>query len=658
MAKQNNGLPNGNGKRRAKVIGALAVVVLAGMAIVWLKVVRGGDDPASTYATFSVRRGPLTISVLETGTIKSRDQQIVKNEVEGRTSIVWLIDEGVHVKKGDLLVELDSSNLVDARIDQQIKVKNAEAAFINAEKSLAVVKNQALSDIEKAELTHQFAVQDLDQYEEGQYPKDVNEVTARIRLAQEELKRAEDVNDWSERLYTEKYLSETEYMADRLSLERKRLDVDLAVSDRDLLENFTYHRQIDQLKSDARQAELALQRTKDSADASIVQAEAELDAKKLELSRQQEKLEKIEDQLQKTKLTAPADGMVIYATTARRGGWRDNREPLDEGVEVFERQELIYLPTTASATAEVDIHEASLEKVRLELPVIVTVDALPDKKFLGKMGKIAPLPDPQSMWMNPDLKVYNSEIYLEGDDPALRTGMSCKAEIIVEQHTDALYIPVHAVLRVGGKPTVYVLSNGTVAPREVETGLDDLVYIRIISGLQEGEEVLLEPPLNSAAVDAMAKGIDFKASEAADASDEMKERISQKLQNANGREPPEADVSAEPDSAQPPAERSELPGAAQMEQMRRRFENMSEEERQAEIEKIRKQFENMSPEEREKLRERFQGMGRGPGQGRAPGEARGPGQGRAPGEGRGPGQGRRAGGQGRRTEQQGTQGNP
>jgi hypothetical protein len=224
--------------------------------------------------------------------------------------------------------------------------------------------------------------------------------------------------------------------------------------------------------------------------------------------------------------------------------------------------------------------------------------------------------------------------------------MSCKAEIIVEQHTDALYIPVHAVLRVGGKPTVYVLSNGTVAPREVETGLDDLVYIRIISGLQEGEEVLLEPPLNSAAVDAMAKGIDFKASEAADASDEMKERISQKLQNANGREPPEADVSAEPDSAQPPAERSELPGAAQMEQMRRRFENMSEEERQAEIEKIRKQFENMSPEEREKLRERFQGMGRGPGQGRAPGE------------GRGPGQGRRAGGQGRRTEQQGTQGNP
>ncbi len=55
--------------------------------------------------------------------------------------------------------------------------------------------------------------------------------------------------------------------------------------------------------------------------------------------------------------------MVIYATSARAGrAFRDNRQPLDEGVEVFERQELIYLPTAASSMAEVDVHEASLEK--------------------------------------------------------------------------------------------------------------------------------------------------------------------------------------------------------------------------------------------------------------------------------------------------------
>jgi len=236
--------------------------------------------------------------------------------------------------------------------------------------------------------------------------------------------------------------------------------------------------------------------------------------------------------------------------------------------------------------------------------------------------------------------------------------MSCKGEVIVEQYTDALYIPVWAVLRVGGKPTVYVLSSGTVEPREVQTGLDNNVYIRIISGLRAGEEVLLEPPLKSAAVDATAKGIDFKASEAADASEEMKEQINQKLQKANGSQTTEPGVSAEAGPGQSAGEGSELPDLAQMEQMRKRFENMSAEERQAEMEKMKQRLENMSPEERQKLRERFQGTGRGPGQGQPSGEGRGPGQGRNRGEGRDPGQGRREGGQGRRTEQRAPQGNP
>ena len=110
--------------------------------------------------------------------------------------------------------------------------------------------------------------------------------------------------------------------------------------------------------------------------------------------------------------------------------------------------------------AEVDVHEASLDKVRAGLPAIVTVDALPGKKFIGTVARIAPLPNAQSMWMNPDLKVYTTNINLETIDPDLRSGMSCKAEIIVEQYQDVVYIPVQAVLRVDGQPTVYVVKEG------------------------------------------------------------------------------------------------------------------------------------------------------------------------------------------------------
>jgi len=226
-------------------VGAIVAVASIVVIFIWFKVVRGQEYPTSNFSTFVAKRGPLTISVLESGTISPQEQIVLRNEVEGRTTIVSLVPDGSIVKKGDLLVELDSSTLKDAIIDQDIMVQRAEAAYIGATESLAVTENQAKSDIDVARLTLKFARQDLQQYVDAIYPKDVNEQTARIRLAEEDLKRAEDVNDWSKKLYEEKYLSETEYLADNLTVQRKKLDRDVTNSNLDLLTNFTYHRQIE-----------------------------------------------------------------------------------------------------------------------------------------------------------------------------------------------------------------------------------------------------------------------------------------------------------------------------------------------------------------------------------------------------------------------------
>ena len=233
-----------SGLRSFWTVGIVVAIASIVLIFIWLKVVRGKEDPTSNLATFVVKRGPLTISVLESGTIKPRDQITMRNEVEGRTSIVSLVPDGSIVKTGDVLVELDASTLKDRIIDQDILVQKAQAAYIGAQESLAVSVNQAKSDTDKAELTLRFARQDLQQYVDGKYPKDVNELEAKIRLSQEQVKRAEDMNDWSKRLYEEKYLSETEYLADRLSLQGRKLERDVAVSNVDLLKNFTFHRQI------------------------------------------------------------------------------------------------------------------------------------------------------------------------------------------------------------------------------------------------------------------------------------------------------------------------------------------------------------------------------------------------------------------------------
>jgi HlyD family secretion protein len=247
---------------------------------------------------------------------------------------------------------------------------------------------------------------------------------------------------------------------------------------------------------------MALERTRRKARADVVQAQAELKAREAEFKRQKDKLEKILTQLEKTKIISPAQGLVIYATSAQGGMFRRNTEPLQEGQDIRERQELIYLPTASSSNAEVAIHESNLKKVRKGMPAKVTVDALPGREFSGRIMHIAPLPDAQSIWMNPDLKVFTTQIFLDGNDSDMRTGMSCQARIIVETHDNVLSVPVQAVLQVQGVPTVYVKAGNEFVPRQVEIGLDNNRLIHVKDGLKTGDIVLLTPPLKDAGKDA------------------------------------------------------------------------------------------------------------------------------------------------------------
>jgi HlyD family secretion protein len=487
--------------KKWKIWGVVLVVFGTLSLVLWHRF-SDSPEPLSRDAVYEVRSGPLTIDLVESGTIKAREQLIIKNEVEGKTSILYLIPEGTQVKKGDLLVELDASALMDARIDQEIKVQNADAAFVNATETLAVVENQAQSDLDLAKLTLDFARQDLKKYTDGEYPNALQKANAEITLAQEELARARERLDWSKTLYKEKFISQTELAADELAEKKKALDLTLAENNLDLLVNYTNQRDLAQLKSDVSQAEMALERTKRKARADVVQAQAELKAREAEFKRQKDKLDKILTQLEKTKIISPAQGLVIYATSAQGGMFRRNTEPLQEGQDIRERQELIYLPTASSSNAEVAIHESNLKKVRKGMPAKVTVDALPGREFSGRIMHIAPLPDAQSIWMNPDLKVFTTQIFLDGNDSDMRTGMSCQARIIVETHDNVLSVPVQAVLQVQGIPTVYVKAGNEFVPRQVEIGLDNNRLIHVKDGLKTGDIVLLTPPLKDAGKDA------------------------------------------------------------------------------------------------------------------------------------------------------------
>jgi HlyD family secretion protein len=147
------------------------------------------------------------------------------------------------------------------------------------------------------------------------------------------------------------------------------------------------------------------------------------------------------------------------------------------------------------------------------MPARLTVDALPGQSFSGTVAKIAPLPDAQSIFLNPDLKIYRTEIHLDGEESDLRTGMSCRAEIVVSRYEDALFVPVQAVLRVKGEPTVYVRGSSGWEARKVQIGQDNNRMVRIIAGVTESEEVLLTPPLAEGEVESERPGSDAPTGE-------------------------------------------------------------------------------------------------------------------------------------------------
>lgn len=581
----------------------IAAVVISGVTLVALGgVVRariqGEDLPEGALATFAARRGPLPITVNVSGSITSQDVVIVKSEVQtrGGVAVLWLIDQGVQVEEGDLLVQLDGSEFEDFVVDQEIQVQNANAALITATEQLAVTQNQAKSDVDAADLEFELAKLDLAKFEQGDYPAQTKEADAQVTLAKGDLSRAENTLRGSERLAEKDFITSDELEGDRLSALRAQLDVQLAEEAKMVLTEFTYKRTMAELESSVSQAEMALERAGRKARADVVQADASLKARELEFNRQESKLEDHRNNLAATKILAPSAGTVVYATSGK-GSYRGREEPLQEGSMVRERQELIHLPTTDLFMAKLDVHESSLSKVRDGLPVRITVDAIPGSEYYGRVSFIAPMPDAQSQWMNPDLKIYDTHVQIEGDTQGLRSGNSCEASIVVEEYEDAIFVPVQAVVRLSGETVVY-LPDGTARP--VEIGLDNNRMIRIIDGLAEGEKVLLNPPL----------------SDSGSLDDE--EYVSPTTKLAPMKEKPEGE--ARPEGKRPEA-RPESGG----EDMRKKYENATPEQRDDMRKQWQDRMKDMSPEDREKMMERMrEGGGRGGGGGRRGGPGGGP----------------------------------
>ncbi len=577
------------------IVAAVAAIVMGGIA--WAKF-SGNNASTLADALYTVKRGDLRISVLESGKIKARKSVSLNSEVDGQSTIINIVPEGSYVEEGDVLVVLDSSELRDRIEQQQISVESAQAAYTNSSEAYAIQENQNESDIKAAQLALDFAKIDLEKYTEGDWEQQKRKADNAIVQAQTGLEIAKLKLDGTKALYEKGYVTETELKGDQSSYQSNQISVQEAVEGKKLLQQYDHPKQLAKYTADYEESQKELERAKRRAKSQLAQKEADKKAKEAMYNMQKARLTRFTDQLEKTTIKAPQPGLVVYASSSeerwRRGG---SGGLIAEGEKVYERQKIIELPDVSMMKVDVNVHESVRDMIKARQPAIITIEALSGLTLHAHVEKVAILPDSGNRWMNPDLTVYTTSIIIDGEPEALKsaTGMTAKVEIIIADLTNVLYVPVQAVTVRREREVCYVMKGSRPAPTEVGVGMSNDNYVEIKSGLKERDKVLTYAPITP---------------EKTTSAEKSREPAPDK-----GKTPPAEETAGTPGAPEKsPQDKTERPqeGAAAF------LKNLTPEQKKAMQERLKGMgvteeidLENMTPEKMQQIRRKFmEGAGR------------------------------------------------
>jgi RND family efflux transporter MFP subunit len=399
-------------------------------------------------------RGRLPVTVVDRGTLESSSNMDAINEVEGSTTIIKILPEGTPVKKGELVCELDSANLRDQLINQEISTKRAE------------------SDLEQSKKTEEVAQIAVKEYLEGTFPQDIQSAEGQIKLAESDLIRSQERLEWSDRMLQIGYVTSSQNQADKLTLQKAEFTLRENQTKKTVLEKYTKDKQMKELQ------------------ANVEKAKSDRLAKEQTYELEKTKQEKLAKQIDKCKLYAPGDGLIVYANEQGRFG--SNQAMIEEGAAARERQRIFSLPDISKMQVNTKVHESMVDRIRPGLKARIRVDAFPQNQLDGTVNSIQPLPDPNNFFSS-DIKVYTTIVTIDNGHSGLRPGMTAQVEILVSQLDDVLSVPVQAILQFKGKEYVYVRTPAGPVRKEVKLGTSNDKLIEVKEGLTSGEEVALSP---------------------------------------------------------------------------------------------------------------------------------------------------------------------
>jgi RND family efflux transporter MFP subunit len=442
---------------KSSLIVVLALGLFVGLGSFAIRDRSGARITVNQQLVAEATRGEFISSVIESGDVdSSKNVEIrckVKSQGRAGTQILDIIPEGSIVAKDDFLAQLDDSLLVDELTEQKI---------LEAEDKAAVI--QAQSDLDTA-------LRVLEEYQNGTYEQERATLEAEKALAEEMLRRAGDYRNYSENLNRKGYITKTQLDADKFAVVKAEKDLNLATQKLSMFERYTRERMVAEYS-----AEIEKQR-------------ANLDAAKFKLELSQLRLKELQQQVAACRITAPIDGMVVYANELDRGG--DVALVIEEGVLVRDGQPIIRMPDNDFMEVKVNVSESKISLVQPGQTAIVRLDTDREVVVAGKVRQVSTFPLPRRWFQAP--VEYEVFVDITEKHAAVRPGLRAKVEMIVEQLPDAIQSPVSALVREGEEFFVLVSKADGIEIRRVTVGPANIRNIVITAGLEPGEKVILDP---------------------------------------------------------------------------------------------------------------------------------------------------------------------
>jgi HlyD family secretion protein len=481
-------LPASTGTRKKWAVWLAApLVAAAAMTLFWaLSGPRRSAASASSDMLVTVTPMDLDIKIVKDGELQAVNNIDIISEVEGSTTITTLVKEGTRVKKGDVLITLDSSSINQRIEDTTLELQRAEADVTNARELREIQLSTNAATLEAAEVALTLAQLDLKQYQEGTYPQLLANAKTDLDMARINLKNVEEKLGQTRQLFSKGFVTATAVKDDELAVTTARNVVTKAETALKVLTEYTHQMDTAAKENALSQAEQRVARTKRENAANMSQRNASVAATERSLGVLKRRMERLQEQFDACTIKAPADGLVVYATSSDR--FAESR--IQEGATVRERQLLLRLPDSSSMKAVLRIPETQVSRLEEGVRARIKVVGLP-QPLGATLTKISILADSGGRFFS-DVKEYPIDLVLDETPPGLRPGMSAQAEIFVDRAEAVLAVPLTTIFSAGSESFVFAREGDDYKPRPVRIGRTNETHAELRGEeVKSGEQILV-----------------------------------------------------------------------------------------------------------------------------------------------------------------------